>query len=611
MPIGQILLDNEWVREEHLATALAMQATTGARLGEILVAQGWARPEYVATALAEQFGLGFADLEAEPPEQGIANPEDADICLMHKIVPWRRVGKLTVYATAEPASAPDAIAELSSNHGMAMVAVATPGAVHQAILTMFGSELAERAAQRAPFAQSVRSLGQARAWCAAALGAGAFGAIYAPTLFMALVGVILLLLNFATTLTRFSAMLAGRVDKRAAEQSGDQPVRLSDRRPLPKISLLIPLYREAGMIEGLKSALDQIDYPRELLDIKLLLEQSDSETQTAVALSDIPNWITPVILPDGAPRTKPRAMNLALSFCDGEIVGIFDAEDRPDPGQLRAVAAHLAASPVETACVQCQLSYFNYAENWITRCFQIEYSIWFDVLLRGFQRLGLPIPLGGTSVFFRRAALEDAGAWDAHNVTEDADLGMRLARCGLKTDVLKSTTMEEANCRALPWIRQRSRWLKGYLLTWLSHMRHPCALWQDLGAVGFLGFNVLFLGGVVTYLAMPLFWIALGVSAFSDRSVFGEAFPDWAVTVLGVSLVIGQAVMLACAGLALWRRKMLRLLMVVPTLPIYWTLGAMAAWKAVIEVVAAPYYWDKTSHGISRFSRKPAPDAKR
>ena len=601
-PIGQILLENDWVREEHLATALAMQAGTGARLGEILVAHGWVRPEFIATSLAEQYGLGFADLEAEPPETGIAGPEDADICVEHKIVPWRRIGKLTIYATSEPARAPDAIAKLSTDHGMGMVAVATPGAVEQSILSLFGPELAERAAARAPFEQSVRSLGSARALCAIALGAGLLLALSQPVLFMALLGVMLLVLNVATTFTRISAAVAGRVDETAQEPPEDAPVRLSDRRPLPKISLMIPLYREAGMVRTIRAALEEVDYPRELLDVKLLLEQGDDETQAAVALCDLPNWITPVILPDGAPRTKPRAMNLALSFCDGDIVGILDAEDRPDPGQLRAVAAHLAASPVETACVQCQLSYFNFAENWITRCFQIEYSIWFDVLLRGFQRLGLPIPLGGTSVYFRRTALEGAGAWDAHNVTEDADLGMRLARRGLKTDVLKSTTMEEANCRALPWIRQRSRWLKGYLLTWLSHMRRPRALWRDLGPVGFLGFNVLFLGGVVTYLAMPLFWIALGVSVVSGRSVYGDAFPDWALMVLGTSLVIGQLVMLGCAGLALWRRRMLRLLLVVPTLPVYWTLGALAAWKAVIEVVAAPYYWDKTRHGVTRFA---------
>jgi cellulose synthase/poly-beta-1,6-N-acetylglucosamine synthase-like glycosyltransferase len=250
--------------------------------------------------------------------------------------------------------------------------------------------------------------------------------------------------------------------------------------------------------------------------------------------------------------------------------------------------------------VQCQLSYYTATENWITRCFQIEYAIWFEVLLSGFQRLGLPIPLGGTSVYFRRAALERLGGWDAHNVTEDADLGMRLARRGMRCAVLRSVTQEEANCRAGPWIRQRSRWLKGYLLTWLSHMRAPGRLWRELGLRGFLGLNVLFLGAAATYLAMPLFWIAAIGGALTGGTIWGEAMPGWALWPLGISLAVGQAVMLGCAALAMVRRGTPGLLVWVPTLPFYWTLGAVAAWKAVFEIVWAPYYWDKTMHGISR-----------
>ncbi|MCH8168104.1 MAG: glycosyltransferase, partial [Proteobacteria bacterium] len=360
---------------------------------------------------------------------------------------------------------------------------------------------------------------------------------------------------------------------------------------------------EAGMVGEITRALMALDYPPELMDVKLLLEESDAETRAAVAALDLPGWIVPVVVPEGEPRTKPRAMNFALDFAVGEIVGILDAEDRPDPDQLRRVAEHLRAAPPEVACVQCQLSYYNATENWISRCFQIEYSIWFEVLLGGFQRLGLPIPLGGTSVYFRRSALERLGGWDAHNVTEDADLGMRLARRGMRCEVLASVTQEEANCRAGPWIRQRSRWLKGYLLTWLSHMRSPLRLWRDLGLRGFLGLNVLFLGAAATYLAMPLFWIAVIGGALTGRSIWGEAMPGWALWPLGASLAIGQAVMLGCAVLAMVRRGTPGLLIWVPILPFYWTLGAVAAWKAVFEIVWAPYYWDKTMHGISRFFR--------
>jgi cellulose synthase/poly-beta-1,6-N-acetylglucosamine synthase-like glycosyltransferase len=293
-------------------------------------------------------------------------------------------------------------------------------------------------------------------------------------------------------------------------------------------------------------------------------------------------------------------MNAALDFCDGEIIGILDAEDRPARDQLMTVANHLRSAPPDVACVQCQLGYFNARENWITRCFEIEYSIWFTVLMRGFQRLRLPIPLGGTSVYFRRSALRELQGWDAHNVTEDADLGMRLARRGQRCTMLYSATEEEANCRLMPWVRQRSRWLKGYMLTWLSHMRDPSQLWRDLGPVGFAGLNVLFLGGAVTYLAIPVFWASIILFLIRGDSILLNSVPGWAVMPVASSLLFGQALMLICASLAVHRRKIWRFAWVIPTLPIYWTLGAFAAWKAMIEVIAAPYYWDKTRHGISR-----------
>ncbi|HET7409601.1 MAG TPA: glycosyltransferase, partial [Paracoccaceae bacterium] len=531
------------------------------------------------------------------------DPAALDIYLRHSIVPWRRVRRLDVLATSEPAGAAAALAELAPEHGMAFVTVAPRAAVDQALLDRFGLVLAERAGRRTPGEFSVRTLGSVRLVAVALLAAVVVGAAAAPGPALAVAGALLLLLNGATTVTRAAALLAGGRETPASPAEG--AVALADHRPLPRISLLVPLYREAAMVGPLVRGLSRLEYPHALLDVKLLLESDDADTLAAVRAAELPAWIRPLVLPPGEPRTKPRALNLALDFCEGDIVGIFDAEDRPDPGQLRAVADTLRAAPPQTACVQCQLAWYNARENWITRCFQIEYAIWFDVLLRGFQRLGLPIPLGGTSVYFRRSALKDIGGWDAHNVTEDADLGMRLARRGLRTAVIRSTTEEEASCRAMPWIRQRSRWLKGYLLTWLCHMRAPRRLWRELGPVGFFGLNVLFLGGAVTYLAMPLFWAALARTLLSGESVFGGHLPGWAELTLGISLGLGQAVMLGCAVVALRRRGAPGLLAWVPILPVYWTLGAIAAWKAIIELAAAPYYWDKTSHGVSRMRGEP------
>jgi hypothetical protein len=607
------LVGHQALDRRRLETALARQPDSGRQLGDLLVAQGWASGGAVAGALAEQWGLDFADLESDPPDGGLVRAELAELYLRHRILPWQRIDGVTAYATDRPEAAAAALAALGET-GSA-IAVAPARQLDAALGRVLGVPLAKRAAERTAPGESVRGLGWVRLVAALGVVGAVLLLIYGGAAGLALAFGALLVLNLATTVLRLLALAAGlgrRPEPGLVPEAGrganHGTVDLAAWRPLPVMTLMVPLFREAGMVGEITQALAALDYPAELMDVKLLLEEGDAETRAAVAALELPGWVSAVVVPEGEPRTKPRAMNFALDFAVGEIVGILDAEDRPDSDQLRRVAEYLRAAPPEVACAQCQLSYYNATENWITRCFQIEYSIWFDVLLSGYQRLGLPIPLGGTSVYFRRNALERLGGWDAHNVTEDADLGMRLARRGMRCAVLRSVTLEEANCRFGPWIRQRSRWLKGYLLTWLSHMRAPLRLWRELGPAGFLALNVLFLGGAATYLAMPLFWLSVIGGAVTGRTIWGEAIPGWALWSIGASLAVGQAVMLGCAALAMVRRRSPGLLIWVPTLPFYWTLGAVAAWKAVFEVAWAPYYWDKTTHGISRVFRQAAKD---
>jgi hypothetical protein len=610
--LGEILVGRQALDRHHLEAALARQQDSGRPLGDLLLAQGWASGGAVASALAEQWDLDFADLEGDPPDGGLVQADLAELYLRHRILPWRRNGGVTVHVTDRPERAAAALAALGAAGGA--IAVAPMRQLDAALGRVLGVPLAKRAAELTPEGESVRGLGRARLVAALGVAGAVLLLIFGGTAGMALAFGALLVLNLATTVLRLLALVAGLggpPEPGSAPEAEPGTVDLAAWRPPPVVSLMVPLFREAAMVGEISRALAALDYPAELMDVKLLLEEGDGETRAAVAALELPGWISVVVVPDGEPRTKPRAMNFALDFAVGEIVGILDAEDRPEPDQLRRVAEYLRAAPPEVACAQCQLSYYNATENWITRCFQIEYSIWFDVLLSGYQRLGLPIPLGGTSVYFRRNALERLGGWDAHNVTEDADLGMRLARRGMRCAVLRSVTLEEANCRAGPWIRQRSRWLKGYLLTWLSHMRAPARLWRELGPAGFVALNVVFLGAAATYLAMPLFWLSVIAGSVTGQTmwgqtIWGEAVPGWALWPLGVSLAIGQAVMLGCAALAMIRRRSPGLPIWVPTLPFYWTLGAVAAWKAVFEIVWAPYYWDKTTHGISRVFRQAA-----
>jgi cellulose synthase/poly-beta-1,6-N-acetylglucosamine synthase-like glycosyltransferase len=303
-------------------------------------------------------------------------------------------------------------------------------------------------------------------------------------------------------------------------------------------------------------------------------------------------------VPRGGVKTKPRALNYALPFCRGSIIGIYDAEDAPAPDQLDLVAARFAAAAPDVACLQGVLDFYNVGTNWLSRCFAIEYATWFRVILPGLARLGLVVPHGGTTHFLPREALEARGAGDAHNVTEDADLGLRLARHGFRTELIATVTGEEANCRAWPWIRQRSRWLKGYAMTWAAHMRSPRRLWRDLGAWRFCGVQALFLGTLIQHLTAPLLW---------SLTLVPFGFPHPLLAVLGPGgLALCAGLFLTCeainlaVGIAGARRTAHRgLAFWTPTLILYFPLCTIAAWKGVVEIATRPYYWDKTRHGFS------------
>ena len=239
----------------------------------------------------------------------------------------------------------------------------------------------------------------------------------------------------------------------------------------------------------------------------LVLEQHDTVTRDTIARTELPSWISVIEVPSANRlTTKPRALNYALDFCRGSIIGVWDAEDAPEPDQIEKVVTSFQDAPESVACLQGVLDYYNPKTNWISRCFTIEYATWWRMILPGVAQLGLVIPLGGTTLFFRRNILEKLCGWDAHNMTEDADLGIRLARHGYVTELIPTVTFEEANCRAWPWVKQRSRWLKGFAITWLVHMRARRALLRDLGFIQFMGVQTLLLATFAQFAFAPLLW---------------------------------------------------------------------------------------------------------
>ena len=358
-----------------------------------------------------------------------------------------------------------------------------------------------------------------------------------------------------------------------------------DDTDLPSYTVLVPLYREAAALPGLARALLALDYPRARLDIKLAVEADDAETVEAARRLGAPFEV--VIVPPGGPRTKPKACNYALAFARGELLVIYDAEDRPAPDQLRKAAAAFRAAPRHMACLQARLAFHNEKTNWLTRMFAIDYALWFEVLLPGLDRLGVPMPLGGTSNHFRMAVLRQIGAWDAFNVTEDADIGIRLSQFGFRTGMLDSVTLEECPAHMGAWLRQRSRWLKGYMQTWLVHMRDPAALLRRTGLAGFLAFQLFIGGGVLFAVANPLLWLGLILSWLLHWQLWGIGFG----VVPGTGLLVANLV-LTCMAAAGPRRSLYGL-----TVMAYWALVSLAGYRALWQLATRPFYWEKTSHG--------------
>ncbi len=594
--LGDVLVRSGRLARPVLDAALAAQRGQDSLLGTILVVGGQLSPEALAEALSEQSGLGRVDLDAAPPDPALLEAVDPYVCLRLDAVPWRRIGGRVVIAVANPADGPQAIALLGGDEPGTALALAAPQAIRNAVSRAFGRQMARDARERCPEVFSCRNLvGQSPSWRkAAALLLLAAAIVAAPWQALTVVLAWVLAIGVATNGLRLAA-IATRL-RRGARKPPEVP-RLVDYRRLPKVSVLVPLWREERIAEQLLAALGAMEYPPPLLDIKLVLEEADDTTRAAIARCTLPPTIEVLTVPADTLRTKPRAMNYALPFCRGDIVGVYDAEDRPHPGQLRAVVQHLLDAAPDVACVQGYLDFYNDRANLIARWFTIEYAVWFRVFLQGIERLGLPIPLGGTTVFFRRRALEALGGWDAHNVTEDADLGMRLARRGYRCEMIASTTLEEANCAGpLRWIGQRSRWQKGYAITWASHMRNPAALVRDLGWPGFLGFQVLFLGGLTSALAVPLFWVLM-----ADTLGFGLLAPHVPAPLaigLIVSGCVGSVTMLAAAAIALNDTGRFGMLPWALLLPLYWPLAAAAAVRALVGVFTAPFHWTKTEHGL-------------
>lgn len=385
---------------------------------------------------------------------------------------------------------------------------------------------------------------------------------------------------------------------------------LADRE-LPTYTVLVPLYREARLLPAIVATMAELDYPAAKLQVLFLLEADDAATIAAARSLDPRPPFDIVVVPPCGPKTKPKALNIGLLHARGSLLTVFDAEDRPEPGQLRIAAERLCRGPRDLACVQAALAIDNARPRPLARMFFLDYAALFDVFLPAIGALGLPCLLGGTSNHFRTEILRRCGGWDAHNVTEDADLGIRLARFGYRVESIASTTFEEAPADLWPWIRQRTRWMKGFLVTWAVHARNRRALRADLGWRKALVAEVMLAATPLAALAhLGLFFIVPAQLASGGFLSGRSAFSLLADSVALAAVAVGYAAAVMLIGLGLFRRRRLDLLPWIAALPVYWCLMAFAALRAVSQLGKGDRSdWEKTEHG--RELRLPLPAAER
>lgn len=628
MQIGEHLVGTGRITRSQLDSALDHQRVEGGQLGQQLLLSGALDRRALYDALAELWETRSRDLIAQPPDPALAGRIEIDDISSLGWVPCEIDAEGTLVVATSVRPTPELIDDVRRRFGTDQVEFvasthwdvfrATEDANRAKLQYLAEDELAEHRPEHS--ARPGLTKVQLVAPLVLVAAFVAFAALEPRKGFVVLLSatnvVFLLSILFKVGSSLRSPLVrAHRERRRLAEMEerrrrGLPPVWQphSSDADLPVYTILIPAFRESNIIPKLIANLGSLDYPRSKLDVIVLMEENDPETVEAARRVSPPDYVRLLVVPAGHPQTKPRACNYGLAFARGKYVVIYDAEDKPEPLQLRkAVAAferdafeheHLGSTRPRLACVQAALHYFNADYNVLTRMFAIEYAHWFESMLPGIEGSGVPLPLGGTSNHFDTVVLKELGAWDPYNVTEDADLGLRASVQGYRVDVLDSSTGEEACAAVSAWIPQRTRWIKGYMITAAVNLRHPVQFLRRVGGLGMVGMIGLILGTPLTFLAYPLV-LGFTVITYIGVQFIGLDLPRWVVLSSLVTAVAGNGLMILVSGIVATQRYNWRIGIFALLNPLYWCLHSWAAWRALLQTIFSPHHWEKTPHGIS------------
>lgn len=605
MQMAQMLTRSGLITDDQLQRAMLEYSRTGDPLGDILVSHEAISEDTLVAALSEMYQMQRVGLADFTPDMEIARRLPEPLALGYQAVPVAATEELVLLAVARPLDA-EAAAEVEEALGAPFrQLLANRTELDQLIQHVHSRHYAEVSTRLLmetrpeESAHVVISGAQKAFFIMVAIVIVVCGVIWpfqtAVTVVAAcsLLYLVVSFYKFRLTLRALGTHLETNVT--------DEEIAALDERHLPIYTILVPLYKEAAIVPRLVRDINALDYPRTRLDVKLLCEEDDEETVNKVRSMDLPPHFHLVVVPDSQPKTKPKACNYGLQLATGDYCVIFDAEDRPDPDQLKKAVIAFGRVPNNVVCVQAKLNHFNQDQNMLTAWFANEYSMHFELILPAMGAAESPIPLGGTSNHFVTSKLRDLGAWDPFNVTEDADLGIRLHREGYRTAMIDSTTLEEANSQVPNWIRQRSRWNKGYIQTWLVHMRHPFALLSSTGLRGFLSFN-LTMGTAFVLLLNPIFWGLTTLYVLTQAGIIQQLFPGVIFYVASALLFVGNFIFVYLSVAGSLQRGMFSLTRTALLSPLYWGLMSWAAWKGFIQLFTNPFYWEKTTHGLDEGS---------
>jgi cellulose synthase/poly-beta-1,6-N-acetylglucosamine synthase-like glycosyltransferase len=599
-----LLLESGLITGEQLELARAAKERTGEHIDVVLTSLGMISNDELRSVMARSWGLTVVDLATTVRDEDLIRRWSGQQMLLSNWMPIRRDHDGVIIVATARVPDEERRWQIEAVLGeRARYVVATAWDIRALLLTVFRKAIADEAANElfrqspALSARIVFSRGQKIGFIAGTLVLVVALVLWTvPTLIGVITAVSLAFL--ASTLFKFLIAMRGAKYDVVERVTRDQVEALDDR-DLPVYTVLVPVFREANIVPQLVGNLGKIDYPADKLEVLVLIEEEDILTRDAYLASNPPPNFHIVTIPKGAPQTKPRACNVGLFFASGEYLVIYDAEDAPDPDQLKKCVVAFRRGGEKTVCVQAALNYFNADENVLTRMFTLEYNYWFDYMLAGLDAADLPIPLGGTSNHFRTSALTELGGWDPYNVTEDADLGIRASALGYRVGVVNSTTMEEANTSIPNFVRQRSRWIKGYMQTSLVHARRPLQLIREIGLRRFASFALLIGGTPLTFLGViPLYLVTL-FTIFIPTEWFAPLFPVWLLWLTLVNFIIGNSAMVYLSMMGPYKRGTFDLILWALLNPVYWVLHSAASYKALWQLIFNPHYWEKTEHGLT------------